>query len=735
MSRWPDAPEADWATIFESRKFLESSWPEVYTGLKGLAENPQTRPDFILADYLVDAARDVSREYDIPLAMHWPQMPTAMLPAPHIPGTPGLQVDVLTSEFATFWQRLRNALLIYTSLPWYLSYLSWRRQMRKSMGVSHPLKAQHKPDYLCLVNSFFALEAAKDLPPNVAAIGPVLSDEFPRLNEPFVSFLSSRSAVLYISLGTHALLSHDILVRLISGALSALDSGLIDGIIWSIRPMAKRQLRLAESVEWTLLSDQSSSSVSVTAILNNKVPSLLVTDLAPQRAILEDPRTVAFISHCGSSSTNEATFAGTPIIALPVYFDQLQYAMRLRDAGVAIHLQKDSFQAADVAKAIATIVSDRENQGPISANVHRVMRIARISARRKHLAADLVEEVLVDWEGRIPPYAITFGPDSNCTLEICDVRYSVYGFVPSLAANTSFLILFILAGIAHTYLGWIWKTSLFAGFMLVGCLSAIVGYIGRLLLNANPFSFEGFMIQIIGVTLAPVYFCAAIYITLAKTIEELAPRLSRIPPRYFYYILIPCDLISLVVQGAGGVLSTSSSGRSQIGVNLALAGLAFQVFTIVVFCGFFIDFLQITPRIKIFFGFLAFSVLLITIRCVFRLAELHQGYSGHLVRDEPLYIAFEGAIHLQEERLSKAQQLESSSSRDHVRTHRQHPEAYMKESLGHGRVDLVVPAREAVELRMRQEVELQQRAREVRVRLARGDGDQRGERRGEVGDY
>ncbi|RMD39375.1 hypothetical protein DV735_g5754, partial [Chaetothyriales sp. CBS 134920] len=256
----------------------------------------------------------------------------------------------------------------------------------------------------------------------------------------------------------------------------------------------------------------------------------------------------------------------------------------------------------------------------------------------------------------IPPYAITFGPSSNCTLDICNVRYSVYGFVPSLAANASFLALFTIAAAAHSYLGWRWKTPLFASFMAVGCVSAIVGYVGRLLLNENPFDFPGFLIQIIGVTLAPVYFCAAIYITLAKTIEELAPELSRIPPRYFYYILIPCDLISLVVQGAGGILSTSTSGQSQIGVNLALAGLAFQVFTIVVFCGFFIDFLwryfhsqrpthrQISPRIRVFFALLAFSVLLITIRCVYRLAELHEGYSGTLVRDEPLYIAFEGVL-------------------------------------------------------------------------------------------
>lgn len=270
----------------------------------------------------------------------------------------------------------------------------------------------------------------------------------------------------------------------------------------------------------------------------------------------------------------------------------------------------------------------------------------------------------------VQPYAIIFGPRANCTLDICNVRYSVYGYVPSLGANASFLALFTFAGAVHAYLGWRWKTRLFTVFMILGCVNAIIGYIGRLLMYENPFYFPGFMLQIskdcgpqsmapfdmsiVCVTSIPIYFCASIYMTLAETIEDFASELSRIPPKYFYYILIPCDLISLIVQAAGGGLSTSTSGKSQAGINLALGGLAFQVFTIVTFCGFFADFLwryfrserpmhrPITPRIKVFFTFLALSILLITIRCVYRLAELHEGYSGTLVRDEALYIALEG---------------------------------------------------------------------------------------------
>ena len=144
-------------------------------------------------------------------------------------------------------------------------------------------------------------------------------------------------------------------------------------------------------------------------------------------------------------------------------------------------------------------------------------------------------------------------------------------------------------------------------------------------------------------------------------IQYFSPDLSRFKPQLFYYIFIPCDIFSLVLQAAGGALSTTSSGSSQVGVNLALAGMSFQVFTILLFCGFFADYMiryfrsgrgretissqpgQAT-RLKLFFGFMGLAVLLTLIRCSYRLAELHAGYMdmNGLVRDEKLFIGLEG---------------------------------------------------------------------------------------------
>lgn len=419
MSQWQTNSICNWGAVFAAKKYLESSWPHVYHNVSQLVLNPATRPDFILADYLVDAVRDVCFEHDVPFAMHWPQMPTGMMHASYIPGIPGLQVEVLTSEFATLWQRLKNAVRIYTALPHFLEYQRWLKHMRQSAGVSRQLPLLPRPDYLCLVNSFFALEAAKEIPPNVAAIGPVLADKVDKLTKPFISFLQSRSRVLYIALGTHVLFPHSVLADLLSGAITALRVGVIDGIVWAVSPKARRKL---DNSAFLPSPTDSSDETTLGNLLDNKYPSVLTADFAPQRPILHDPRVVVFISHAGASSTNEAVVAGIPIITLPAYFDQIQNAMRLRDAGVSVPLQKETLSASDVTAAIGQILCDIRTDGPIMANVRRVCGIARIAAHRKHLAVDLIEEVLTDWKGRQREHQLGVKQSRGMHLETAEAR-------------------------------------------------------------------------------------------------------------------------------------------------------------------------------------------------------------------------------------------------------------------------------------------------------------------------
>ncbi|KID86527.1 sphingoid long-chain base transporter RSB1 [Metarhizium guizhouense ARSEF 977] len=253
-----------------------------------------------------------------------------------------------------------------------------------------------------------------------------------------------------------------------------------------------------------------------------------------------------------------------------------------------------------------------------------------------------------------PPGVKTIGPDTNCTLDNCPAEWSIYGFRPSLAANATFLGLFILVGLAHGYLGFRWRSWGFMGGMILGCLSEAIGYAGRIMLYNNPFSFVGFMVQIVCLTIAPVFYTASIYVTLSKTIMYFAPDLSRFNPQLFYWIFIPFDVICLILQAAGGAMSSNSNGDDRLGVNVSMAGLALQVVVLTAFVVCFADYMvryvrsgrtgSFGWRLNTFFLGLASSVLLILARCAYRVAELKDGYNGSLIREEIPFIILEGVV-------------------------------------------------------------------------------------------
>ncbi|CAH0047782.1 unnamed protein product [Clonostachys solani] len=255
----------------------------------------------------------------------------------------------------------------------------------------------------------------------------------------------------------------------------------------------------------------------------------------------------------------------------------------------------------------------------------------------------------------------TFGPSANCTIDLCPIEWSLFRYRPSLAANSVFLALFGLALLVHVYLGIRWRTWGFLTFMVFGCSSVMLGYGGRIMLWINPWSFAGFMLQIILVGSGPVWFSAAIYVTLSRAIRFLSPEIARLPPKVFYWLFICSDFICLILQAIGGALSTTSKGVSQTGVDLARAGLIIQVIVLIIFCGFFADHLirfhmlrkskpgeLETPfgiRQKMFFGGLASAVILILARCAYRVEELSEGYSNSSkLADEGLFIGLEGVL-------------------------------------------------------------------------------------------
>lgn len=130
--------------------------------------------------------------------------------------------------------------------------------------------------------------------------------------------------------------------------------------------------------------------------------------------------------------------------------------------------------------------------------------------------------------------------------------------------------------------------------------------------------------------------------------------MGRFSAKAFIWIFLPCDIVSLILQGVGGSLSATTSGASKAGVNVALAGLIFQIITLVAFSVLFGDYVlrylhrhaakggRVDQRQKLFFGSLTLAVLTILARCIFRADELKDGYDGATVKQQGLFIGLEG---------------------------------------------------------------------------------------------
>lgn len=108
-------------------------------------------------------------------------------------------------------------------------------------------------------------------------------------------------------------------------------------------------------------------------------------------------------------------------------------------------------------------------------------------------------------------------------------------------------------------------------------------------------------------------------------------------------------------------MSSSSTGSDAAGVDIALAGLSFQVFTLTIFVLLSVDYAfryrrdvrrgRITEdgkslarerKFRVFVIALSLSILCILIRCIYRIDELSDGYNGPLIHKQGLFIGLEG---------------------------------------------------------------------------------------------
>ncbi|GAA5823601.1 hypothetical protein JCM11251_000693 [Rhodosporidiobolus azoricus] len=234
-----------------------------------------------------------------------------------------------------------------------------------------------------------------------------------------------------------------------------------------------------------------------------------------------------------------------------------------------------------------------------------------------------------------------------------DLTFNIYGYNPSLAPAIVYIICFALITAYQTYQvgrSRIWWLSV----LLVGGIGEIVGWIGRLLAWDNPYDLNWFLMQIICLILAPCFFSATIYGILGMIVRSIGREYSLLRPSFYLILFCTMDLIAIVVQAVGGgmaAIALKNDDSSSNGTHIMVAGVAIQLFAMICFCILGLDVWRRARKDRsyqnrphpqqgrlraIAFG-LTFSSIWLLIRCIYRVIELAEGWTGYLMTHEPYF--------------------------------------------------------------------------------------------------
>jgi hypothetical protein len=97
---------------------------------------------------------------------------------------------------------------------------------------------------------------------------------------------------------------------------------------------------------------------------------------------------------------------------------------------------------------------------------------------------------------------------------------------------------------------------------------------------------------LICLTIGPVFFAAAIYLTYSRILVHYGPQYSRFSPKTVSLTFMSCDFIALLLQATGGAIADTAPTRkgSEDGTHVMVAGLAFQVLSSLCFIAIALEF-------------------------------------------------------------------------------------------------------------------------------------------------
>ncbi|GME81983.1 unnamed protein product [Ambrosiozyma monospora] len=234
-----------------------------------------------------------------------------------------------------------------------------------------------------------------------------------------------------------------------------------------------------------------------------------------------------------------------------------------------------------------------------------------------------------------------------------------YGYSPNFAANLAFAVIWGTILGVQLILTIKTKERAYGISMIIRCVLEFVGFIGRAKLHSKPDDFGNYYMADLGTLICPIFFMAAFFDCFVGVViiygENYSSKFMRPAIRYrkvFFWM----DAIAYVLQTTGGGLVSYNVYPS--GLKVMLAGLSLQAFNILVFIFVVATFfakvnsrrenlsekyqdIRKSTMFKCVLYSMFISIVLLYVRCFYRLAVLAGPWGNSAMRSEVMFLVLD----------------------------------------------------------------------------------------------
>jgi len=249
-----------------------------------------------------------------------------------------------------------------------------------------------------------------------------------------------------------------------------------------------------------------------------------------------------------------------------------------------------------------------------------------------------------------------------------------YGYFVDAHIAITFLVLFSITGAIHVGQSIYHRVWWIAPTFALCAAVEVLGWVGRYWSSQNYAALSPYFMEICCTIIAPSFLAAGLFFSLGNIVNYSGTHYSRFSPRVFSIVFVTCDVVSLVVQAAGGGIASiafQNGKNASGGSNVMVGGIIFQMFAITLYVITAAEFLTrylldkpirapavtddnkessitlgqrpaMPPHIKQMLVGMIIATVFLYIRCIYRTIELLGGWGGPIIQNQTLFDTLDG---------------------------------------------------------------------------------------------